>query len=109
MEFLSTDVHQEILGSQILLFCGIRTVIPSALRKKFLEGQHLKHRGTFKIKTIAHCNFWWPNIDFGILNYVNPCTIYHRPMHPLLLLNLSLLLMWTPGNEPTSTTGRKIR
>eukprot|EP00096_Caligus_rogercresseyi_P004253 TRINITY_DN1844_c0_g1_i1.p1 TRINITY_DN1844_c0_g1~~TRINITY_DN1844_c0_g1_i1.p1 ORF type:complete len:391 (+),score=43.45 TRINITY_DN1844_c0_g1_i1:346-1518(+) len=56
-----------------LMFWGIRLVVPSSLRSKFLEELHLSHRGIVKMKALVRCNFWWPGIDGDIEDKVSTC------------------------------------
>ncbi|QQP56676.1 Uncharacterized protein FKW44_001419, partial [Caligus rogercresseyi] len=61
-----------------LLFWGIRLVVPSSLRRKFLNELHLSHRGIIKMKSVARSTIWWPKIDLDIENLVNTCVTCQR-------------------------------
>eukprot|EP00096_Caligus_rogercresseyi_P008633 TRINITY_DN2783_c0_g1_i6.p1 TRINITY_DN2783_c0_g1~~TRINITY_DN2783_c0_g1_i6.p1 ORF type:complete len:1211 (-),score=137.53 TRINITY_DN2783_c0_g1_i6:1226-4822(-) len=70
-EFLSKRNSFSIKDN--LLFWGIRLVVPSPLRSKFLEELHLTHRGMVKMKALARCKVWWPRIDSDISDFVSAC------------------------------------
>eukprot|EP00096_Caligus_rogercresseyi_P008108 TRINITY_DN2646_c0_g2_i2.p1 TRINITY_DN2646_c0_g2~~TRINITY_DN2646_c0_g2_i2.p1 ORF type:complete len:1290 (-),score=97.72 TRINITY_DN2646_c0_g2_i2:320-4189(-) len=56
-----------------LLFWGVRLVVPSQLRRKFLDELHLTHRGIVKMKSLARSKVWWPRIDQDIETLVGAC------------------------------------
>ena len=72
------------------ILCGLKVVIPSALRKRVLEEIHDGHTGIVKMKSMARIHVWWPKIDLDIESTVSKCTACQEnsrdparaPIHP---------------------------
>ena len=70
---------------------GSRVVIPPQGRERVVEELHATHPGIVKMKSLAHCYLWWPNIDKALERKVNTCLqcqsvrpihTKQHPMHP---------------------------
>uniref|UniRef100_A0A670HPH4 Gypsy retrotransposon integrase-like protein 1 n=1 Tax=Podarcis muralis TaxID=64176 RepID=A0A670HPH4_PODMU len=55
------------------LLWGDRVVIPQRLRQRVLEALHVGHPGIVKMKALARCYVWWPNMDDAITAWVSAC------------------------------------
>ena len=72
------------------ILCGLKVVIPSALKERVLEEIHEGHTGIVKMKSIARIHVWWPKIDVDIERTVSKCTACQEtsrdpvraPLHP---------------------------
>ena len=56
------------------ILCGLKVVIPSALKERVLEEIHEGHTGIVKMKSIARIHVWWPKIDVDSERTVSKCT-----------------------------------
>ena len=52
---------------------GNKTVIPFQLREKILTELHENHPDVVKMKALACCYVWWPNIDSEIEMTMKSC------------------------------------
>lgn len=48
-------------------------MIPQGLRQRVLEALHVGHPGIVKMKALARCYVWWPNMDDAITAWVSAC------------------------------------
>ena len=55
------------------LLRGLRVVIPTKLHTKLLEELHSSHQGVVKMKSLARCHIWWPQIDKDIEHLARSC------------------------------------
>lgn len=58
-----------------VLCLGHKLVIPSSLRKYFLEKVHETHSGIEKCKLKARQSIYWPNINSDIESFVGHCHV----------------------------------
>ena len=69
---------------------GARVVIPAEGRQTVLSQLHECHPGISRMKSLARCYVWWPNMDRDIETVVRQCQecqIHHSmppkaPLHP---------------------------
>ena len=70
---------------------GSRVVILPQGRERVVEELHATHPGIVKMKSLARCYLWWPNIDKALEHKVNTCLqcqsvrpthTKQHPMHP---------------------------
>ncbi|CAB0012072.1 unnamed protein product, partial [Nesidiocoris tenuis] len=59
---------------------GIRTVIPSSLKKYILKELHLGHLGSTKMKTLARQYCYWEGIDAAIETLAKSCESCHNKL-----------------------------
>ena len=72
------------------LLCGVRVVVPLALRQRIMEDLHQGHQGVVRMKALARSHFWWPGVDKDIEELVKSCSacqsVKHAPvkapLHP---------------------------
>ena len=57
-----------------LLCLNDRIVIPPSLRVLILKDLHSGHLGIEKMKSLARCLCWWPEIDADIRRFASNCT-----------------------------------
>nr|XP_034959630.1 uncharacterized protein K02A2.6-like [Zootoca vivipara] len=50
-----------------------RVVVPQRLRQRVLEALHIGHPGIVRMKALARCYVWWPNMDEAITTWVATC------------------------------------
>ncbi|XP_077778806.1 uncharacterized protein LOC144326225 [Podarcis muralis] len=64
---------------------GDCVVIPEKLRQRILEALHVSHPGIIKMKALARCYVWWPNMDDAITAWVSACQVCQesRPAPPV--------------------------
>ncbi|CAI5780663.1 XP_028571632.1uncharacterized protein K02A2.6-like [Podarcis lilfordi] len=65
--------QHELLAHRGCLLWGDRVVIPQRLRQCVLEALHVGHPGIIKMKALARCYVWWPNMDDAISAWVSAC------------------------------------
>ena len=78
---------------------GTRVLVPPPGRKQILEELHATHPGVSRMKSLARCYIWWPQMDSDIENLVRSCTVCQEtrpspasaPLHP-----------WTWPDKPWS-------
>lgn len=69
---------------------GNRVVVPTPGRKSILAELHETHPGVSRMKSLARCYIWWPQIDTEIERLVQSCTVCQQsrpspaaaPLHP---------------------------
>ena len=69
---------------------GSRVVVPTEGRSAILAELHQMHPGASKMKALARCFVWWPQIDNEIEHHVRSCSICQEnqnsppraPLHP---------------------------
>ena len=69
---------------------GTRVVVPPPGRKQILEELHETHPGVSRMKSLARCYIWWPQMDSEIEKLVLSCTVCQEtrpspataPLHP---------------------------
>jgi len=72
------------------LLCGIRVVVPLALRQRIMEDLHQGHQGVVRMKALARSHFWWPKVDEDVEKLVKSCSACQSvknapikaPLHP---------------------------
>ena len=52
----------------------MRVVIPNKLRDRVLQELHDGHLGVVKMKALATCYVWWPNINAQLEELVKTCS-----------------------------------
>jgi anti-sigma28 factor (negative regulator of flagellin synthesis) len=67
-------VRDEIFESEGLLFYQGRTIIPRALRDKYLRGLHCSHGGINSTLRRAK-GIWWPKIEQEVKEFVKGCAM----------------------------------
>ncbi|CAI7935033.1 XP_034959630.1uncharacterized protein K02A2.6-like, partial [Podarcis lilfordi] len=65
--------QHELSAHRGCLLWGDRVVIPQRLRQRVLEALHVGHPGIVKMKALARCYVWWPNMDDAITAWVSAC------------------------------------
>uniref|UniRef100_UPI0010A03C36 uncharacterized protein K02A2.6-like n=1 Tax=Podarcis muralis TaxID=64176 RepID=UPI0010A03C36 len=65
--------QHELSAHRGCLLWGDRVVIPQGLRQRVLEALHVGHPGIVKMKALARCYVWWPNMDDAITAWVSAC------------------------------------
>ena len=67
-----------------IIWCGLRVVVPSALRRSTLSSLHAGHLGKEKTKERARRVVYWPGMDIAIDNVTRGCSRCQRelPSHP---------------------------
>ena len=78
---------------------GTQVLVPPPGRKQILEELHATHPGVSRMKSLARCYIWWPQMDSDIENLVRRCTVCQEtrpspasaPHHP-----------WTWPDKPWS-------
>ena len=66
---------QELRVDHGCVIWGSRVVIPPQGRDLVLKELHDTHPDASKMKALAHCYVWWPNMDSAIESLVKQCTI----------------------------------
>ena len=81
----------ELSVLQGCILWGNRIVVPPQGRESVTEELHDTHPGIVKMKNLARCYVWWPNIDKDLERKVNSCkkcqeyrfcAIDKLPLHP---------------------------
>ena len=52
---------------------GVRVILPTKLRAKYLNELHRSHQGIVKTKALARGHVWWPGLATDIENLVASC------------------------------------
>uniref|UniRef100_UPI00109F9090 uncharacterized protein K02A2.6-like n=1 Tax=Podarcis muralis TaxID=64176 RepID=UPI00109F9090 len=65
--------QHELSAHRGCLLWGDHVVIPQGLRQRVLEALHVGHPGIVKMKALARCYVWWPNMDDAITAWVSAC------------------------------------
>ncbi|XP_033014646.1 uncharacterized protein K02A2.6-like, partial [Lacerta agilis] len=65
--------QHELSAHRGCLLWGDRVVVPQRLRQRVLEALHIGHPGIVKMKALARCYVWWPNMDDAITSWVASC------------------------------------
>ena len=60
--------------SQGIITWGVRVILPTKLRAKYLNELHRSHQGIVKTKALARGHVWWPGLGSDIENLVASCT-----------------------------------
>lgn len=66
--------RESLSQNQFCLFSQNRVVIPFSLQKKILKQLHTGHPGIVRMKALARCYVYWPNIDKDIAQTVKECS-----------------------------------
>uniref|UniRef100_UPI0010A02BFD uncharacterized protein K02A2.6-like n=1 Tax=Podarcis muralis TaxID=64176 RepID=UPI0010A02BFD len=85
LEFQPFATRQHELSAHCgCLLWGDCVVIPQRLRQCVLEALHIGDPGIVKMKALARCSVWWPNMDDAITAWVSACQACQelRPAQP---------------------------
>lgn len=88
-----------IYESCLLIYDGVRIVVPSALRPSILKNLHIAHAGLSRTKKLAQQTYYWPTINIDIKNMIDccePCQLLRPSQAP------ESLQLYPPAAEPMS-------
>lgn len=68
------SVRHELNIDKGCILRGTRVIIPPTLRAKILDSLHETHIGIVRMKALARCYVWWPQIDADIEKCVKTCS-----------------------------------
>ena len=68
-----TDIRDELVIQDGLLFRGDRLVVPKALRKRMLQALHSSHQGIESTLRRARETIYWPNMKSDIKDFTSKC------------------------------------
>ena len=83
--------RNELTVLQGCILWGNKIIVPPQGRDSVTEELHDTHPGIVKMKNLARCYVWWPNIDKDLERRVNSCkkcqeyrhcSIDKQPLHP---------------------------
>nr|XP_028571630.1 uncharacterized protein K02A2.6-like [Podarcis muralis] len=70
---MQIERQHELLAHHGCLLWRDRVVVPQRLRQHVLEALHISHPAIVKMKALARCYIWWPNMDDAITSWVTSC------------------------------------
>ena len=65
--------HNLAIEFDLLIYDGLRIVVPEAQRQNILRLLHKSHSGIVKTRAAARTSFFWPGINEAIKNMVDRC------------------------------------
>ena len=73
-------VHDRLSVDDGIIWCGLRVVVPSSLRRSMLSSLHAGHLGKEKTKERARRVVYWPGMDVAIDNVTRGCSRCQREL-----------------------------
>ena len=62
-----------VIEDNLLVYDGLRVVVPSQMRPEILKQLHASHSGIVKTRKLAQTLFYWPGINADIKSMVDGC------------------------------------
>ena len=78
------NIKEQLNSEEGVLLMGNRVIIPATLTDKILQTLHEEHMGITKMKALARCYVWWPNMNRDTESMVTACMLcqQHRNNPP---------------------------